>query len=71
MGSPTEFNHDHSIGDTVKYPDSSRLKTGSIDEIHFHKMEIRGRGEVKYLVVPKGKSKKQGVIRPQDDVMAT
>jgi len=66
----SSFEHEHEIGNDVFYPDDNRLVKGTVDEVHFLKKEMRGGGQVQYLVVPQGKSKRQGVVRSQDDVMS-
>lgn len=64
------FEHKFRVGQEIKYPDDSQLKNGKVDEVRFHKKEIGGVGEVYYLIVPERKSKRQGIVRPQEDIIA-
>lgn len=68
----SSFEHKFGIGTDVLYPQDGSLKEGSIDEVVFHKQEIRGRGDLEYLIVPNTptSSKRDGVLRDEDDVVA-
>lgn len=65
----TNFEHKFRVGQEIRYPEDNRLKKGQVEEVIFHKKEIRGTGEVTYSVVPQGKSARQAVIRSEEDLI--